>query len=71
MNSKKKRGIIKGKLNFYQEWLDQMPMGERIGWKGKWVRDRIRLLTEASMAVVDERVIEEVVMDGSAMVAAQ
>lgn len=41
----KKRVI--GKLNFYIQWLSEMPMGERIGWKGKWVKDRINLFTEA------------------------
>lgn len=35
------------KLKYYEKWLEEMPMGDLISWKGKWVKDRIDLLTEA------------------------
>lgn len=42
------------RLNFYAKWHDEMPMGERIGWLGAWVKARIGLLTEALVQLQEQ-----------------
>lgn len=47
------RAILK-KIKYYSRWYREMPMSDRITWKGKWVKTQAEIHSAVLMGLADE-----------------
>lgn len=45
--TKNQRKIILRKIDYYSSWYREMPLGDRIGWLGHWVKTRVDYFSQA------------------------
>lgn len=51
MTPAQKYSNVARKWAYYSRWYNEMPMKDRRGWLGKWVKKRVQLYGQAMLEV--------------------